>query len=78
MPDSLQASIARIYNGSQYLPVTQTLLIPAPFAGSLGSGPMDSAAMTAWVDTLLDDLAWGLPKSSDDGTPAGPAPVQQN
>ena len=78
MPDSLQARIARIYKGSQYRPVTQTLLIPAPFAGSLGSGPMDSAAMTTWVDTLLDDLAWGLPKSSDDGTPAGPAPVQQN
>ena len=78
MPDSLQARIARIYKGSQYRPVTQTLLILAPFAGSLGSGPMDSAAMTAWVDTLLDDLAWGLPKSSDDGTPAGPSPVQQN
>ena len=78
MPDSLQARIARIYKGSQYRPVTQTLLIPAPFAGSLGSGPMDSVAMTAWVDTLLDDLAWGLPKSSDDGTPTGPSPVQQN
>ena len=78
MPDSLQARIARIYKGSQYRPVTQTLMVPAPFAGSLGSAPMDSAAMTAWVDTLLDDLAWGLPKSSDQGTPTGNAPVQQN
>ncbi|BDR54447.1 transcription-repair-coupling factor [Bombiscardovia apis] len=58
MPESLQTRIGRIYKGSRYHPVTQTLQIPAPFAGSLGAKPMDSAEILAWTDELLDDLAW--------------------
>ena len=58
LPESLQSRMERIYKGCQYRPVTSTLLVPAPFAGSLGSGPMDSGQMVEWVDQLLDDLAW--------------------
>ncbi|PJM73100.1 transcription-repair coupling factor [Bifidobacterium primatium] len=57
-PESVSMRIGRIYKGSQYRPVTHTYLIPAPFQGSLGSGPMDSEAVIDWTDQLLDDLAW--------------------
>ena len=56
--DSVMMRIARIYPGMQYRPVTHTLLVPAPFAGSLGSSAMDSDQIMQWVDQLLDDLAW--------------------
>lgn len=58
MPDSLQMRISRIYKGSRYRPVTQTLQVPAPFSGGLGSHPMNSTQILAWADQLLDDLAW--------------------
>ena len=50
--------ITRIYKTVQYRPLTQTLIINAPFAGSLGSGPMSSTEVVRWADQLLDDLAW--------------------
>ncbi|BDR52865.1 hypothetical protein KIM372_07720 [Bombiscardovia nodaiensis] len=58
MPESLQIRIGRIYKGSRYHPVTQTLLVPAPFAGSMGAKPMGSMEILAWTAQLLDDLAW--------------------
>jgi transcription-repair coupling factor (superfamily II helicase) len=62
-PDSLQMRMSRIYRGTQYRPVTHTLLVPSPFAGSLGSGPMSSAEVMQWTEQLLEDLAWtGAPK----------------
>ena len=50
--------MARIYKGIQYRPVTQTYVIPTPFAGSLGSGPMSSDEVVGWTNQLLDDLDW--------------------
>jgi transcription-repair coupling factor (superfamily II helicase) len=57
-PESVMMRLQRIYSGCQYRPVTHTLLIPAPFAGSLGSSAMDSQTVVEWVNQLLDDLAW--------------------
>lgn len=57
-PESLQLRLQRLYRGTQYRPVTHSLLIPAPFSGSLGSAPMTGDAIIAWVKRLLDDLAW--------------------
>lgn len=57
-PESLQLRLSRIYQGMQYRPVTRTLLIPAPFAGTLGGTPMTNSEIMAWADQLLDDLAW--------------------
>lgn len=57
-PESLQMRISRIYRGAQYRPVTHTLLIPAPFGGSLGGRPMSSTEVMSWADQLLEDLAW--------------------
>ena len=58
VPDSVRMRIERIYHGAQYRPVTRTLLVPAPFGGSFGSKPMDSASVIHWVDVLMDDLMW--------------------
>ncbi|MCI2147957.1 MAG: transcription-repair coupling factor [Bifidobacterium crudilactis] len=63
-PESVMMRLQRIYSGCQYRPVTHTLLIPAPFAGSLGSSAMDSPAVMTWVNQLLDDLAWTPRKNS--------------
>lgn len=57
-PESLQMRMSRIYPGAQYRPVTHMMTIPAPFAGSLGSKPMDSDEVLAWTQQLLDDLSW--------------------
>ncbi|MFT9282985.1 transcription-repair coupling factor [Bifidobacterium sp.] len=56
--ESLLMRIQRIYRGSQYRPVTHVLLIPAPFAGSLGQPAMDSEQIMAWTEQLMEDLAW--------------------
>ncbi len=56
--DSVQIRISRIYRGAQYRPVTQTYVIPTPFAGSLGGKPMSSHEIIRWTQQLLDDLAW--------------------
>ncbi|KFJ06593.1 transcription-repair coupling factor [Bifidobacterium thermophilum] len=56
--ESLMMRLQRIYRGSQYRPLTHTLTIPAPFAGSLGSGPMPGDQVIAWTNQLLDDLQW--------------------
>ena len=56
--ESVQMRMARIYKGIQYRPVTQTYVIPTPFAGSLGSGPMSSDEIVGWTNQLLDDLDW--------------------
>ena len=56
--ESVQMRMARIYKGIQYRPVTQTYVIPTPFAGSLGSGPMSSDEVVGWTNQLLDDLDW--------------------
>ncbi|NMM99521.1 transcription-repair coupling factor [Bifidobacterium sp. DSM 109958] len=57
-PESMQMRINRIYKGAQYRPVTHTYLIPTPFAGSLGSGPMSGEQVMDWTSDLLNDLAW--------------------
>lgn len=57
-PDSLRMRLNRIYHGMQYRPVTHTLLLPAPFAGSLGSDPMSDKEILDWTAQLLKDLAW--------------------
>lgn len=56
--DSVLMRMIRIYHGTQYRPVTHTLVIPAPFQGSLGSKPMTTPEVLAWADQLLDDLEW--------------------
>lgn len=56
--ESLLMRLQRIYRGTQYRPVPQTLLIPAPFAGSLGQAAMSGAEILEWVSQLLDDVAW--------------------
>jgi len=56
--ESVQMRMARIYKGIQYRSMTKTYLIPAPFAGSLGSGPMSSDEIVGWTNQLLDDLDW--------------------
>ncbi|MFT9243280.1 MAG: transcription-repair coupling factor [Bifidobacterium aquikefiri] len=56
--ESVLMRIQRIYRGSQYRPVTHTLLVPAPFAGSLGQQAMDSEQIMVWTAQLIDDLAW--------------------
>ena len=56
--ESLMMRLQRIYRGSQYRPLIHTLTIPAPFAGSLGSGPMPGDQVIAWTNQLLDDLQW--------------------
>jgi transcription-repair coupling factor (superfamily II helicase) len=58
LPESVQMRMSRIYKGSQWRPVTHQLLVPAPFAGSLGHGPMTPDQIVLWVGRLLDDLAW--------------------
>ncbi|KAA8821665.1 transcription-repair coupling factor [Bifidobacterium vespertilionis] len=57
-PESMQMRINRIYKGAQYRPVTHTYLIPTPFAGSLGSGPMSGEQVMDWTSDLLNDFAW--------------------
>ncbi|KAB8287519.1 transcription-repair coupling factor [Bifidobacterium ramosum] len=57
-PESIQMRINRIYKGAQYRPVTHTYLIPSPFAGSLGSGPMSGDLVMDWTNDLLNDFAW--------------------
>ncbi len=57
-PESLQMRMARIHKGAQYRPVTHQLIVPAPFAGSLGDKPMSGDQVVEWVAQLLDDLAW--------------------
>lgn len=56
--DSVLMRMIRIYHGTQYRPVTHTLIIPAPFQGSLGSKPMTTPEVLAWADQLLGDLTW--------------------
>lgn len=56
--ESLMMRLQRIYPGAQYRPLTRTLTILAPFAGSLGSGPMPGDQVIAWTNQLLDDLQW--------------------
>ena len=56
--ESVQMRMARIYKGVQYKPLTKTYLVPAPFAGSLGSKPMSSDEVVGWTSQLLDDLDW--------------------
>ena len=56
--ESLMMRLQRIYPGAQYRPLTRTLTIPAPFAGSLGSGPMPGDQVIAWTNQLLDDVQW--------------------
>ncbi|MDD6373592.1 MAG: transcription-repair coupling factor [Bifidobacteriaceae bacterium] len=57
-PESVLMRMIRVYHGTQYRPVTHTLVIPAPFQGSLGSKPMTTPEVLAWVDQMLDDLTW--------------------
>ena len=57
-PESIQMRMTRIYKGTQYRPVTHQLLVPTPFTGSLGQGPMSSDQVVLWTNQLLDDLAW--------------------
>lgn len=57
-PESLQLRMSRIYKGMQYRPLTHSMLIPAPFAGSLGADALDSAQVLLWAVQLLDDLSW--------------------
>ncbi|RSX55855.1 transcription-repair coupling factor [Bifidobacterium dolichotidis] len=57
-PESTQMRLSRIYKGLQYRPVTKTLIIPTPFQGSLGSGPMSSEEVVKWTEQLLDDIGW--------------------
>ncbi|MDO4913588.1 MAG: helicase-related protein, partial [Bifidobacteriaceae bacterium] len=66
LPQSLQMRISRIYKGSQYRPVTKTLLIPTPFEGSLGSGAMNGTQIIQWVDQVLEDLAWSSQSLTSD------------
>ena len=62
-PESIQMRMGRIYKGTQYRPVTHQLIVPTPFTGSLGQGPMSSDQVVLWTNQLLDDLAW-TPSSS--------------
>ncbi|KFF30905.1 transcription-repair coupling factor [Bifidobacterium bombi DSM 19703] len=55
-PESLRMRLNRIYRGMQYRPVTQTLLIATPFAGSLGKEPMNTGQILDWTAQLLRDL----------------------
>ncbi|NEG88724.1 transcription-repair coupling factor [Bifidobacterium aerophilum] len=57
-PESIQMRINRIYRGAQYRALTHTYTIPAPFAGSLGSGPMSGEMVMDWTSDLLNDFAW--------------------
>ena len=57
-PESIQMRMGRIYKGTQYRPVTHQLIVPTPFTGSLGQGPMSSDQVVLWTNQLLDDLAW--------------------
>lgn len=57
-PDSVQLRMNRIYPGTQYRPVTHQLLIPTPFAGSLGTRAMSGDEVIAWVNQMLDDLSY--------------------
>ena len=56
--ESVRMRMSRIYRGFQYRPVTHQLIVPAPFAGSLGAKPMTGDQIVLWVNQLLDDLAW--------------------
>ena len=62
-PESIQMRMGRIYKGTQYRPVAHQLIVPTPFTGSLGQGPMSSDQVVLWTNQLLDDLAW-TPSSS--------------
>ncbi|WP_162013708.1 transcription-repair coupling factor [Bifidobacterium gallicum] len=65
-PESTQMRLSRIYKGLQYRPVTKTLVIPTPFAGSLGSAPMAGDDVVRWTEQLLDDIGWHpQPRSSE-------------
>lgn len=61
-PESIQMRINRIYRGAQYRALTHTYTIPAPFAGSLGSGPMSGEMVMDWTSDLLNDFAWSPKK----------------
>ena len=56
--DSQLMRMIHIYHGTQYRPVTHTVIVPSPFQGSLGSKPMGSSEVLAWTEQLLDDLEW--------------------
>lgn len=55
-PDSVQARIGRIYKGAQYRPLTQTYIIPTPFAPMLGRPAMQSDEVVKFTEQLLEDL----------------------
>ncbi|MCI1831408.1 MAG: transcription-repair coupling factor [Bifidobacterium sp.] len=57
-PESLRLRMGRIYKGSQYRPLTHSMLVPAPFAGSLGSAPMNGDAVVKWAFQLVEDMSW--------------------
>ncbi|MBW3080735.1 transcription-repair coupling factor [Bifidobacterium saguinibicoloris] len=57
-PESMLMRMSRIYKGFQYRPVTHQMIIPTPFAGSLGDKPMPGEQVMDWVSDLLNDLAW--------------------
>ncbi|KAA8819751.1 transcription-repair coupling factor [Bifidobacterium rousetti] len=57
-PESILMRMSRIYKGFQYRPVTHQMIVPTPFAGSLGGKPMPGEQVMDWVSDLLNDLAW--------------------
>lgn len=57
-PESMLMRMSRIYKGFQYRPVTHQMIVPTPFAGTLGSGPMPGEQVMDWVSDLLNDLAY--------------------
>lgn len=56
--ESVKLRMARIYKGLQYRPVTHMYMIPTPFQGSFGEGPMSSKDVMDFTSQLLDDLTW--------------------
>ncbi|WP_420838203.1 transcription-repair coupling factor [Bifidobacterium santillanense] len=62
-PESILMRMSRIYKGFQYRPVTHQMIIPTPFAGTLGGKPMPGEQVMDWVSDLLNDLAWTPPSS---------------
>ncbi|OTA29722.1 transcription-repair coupling factor [Alloscardovia macacae] len=56
--DSVMMRLKRIYKTVQYRPVLHTLIIPAPFQGTLGQPAMSTEDVLRWTRELLEDLEW--------------------
>jgi len=68
LPESRQVRLQRLYPGSVLKPAVSTMLVPAPKAGSTGTGatisfgapPLRDQELLAWCETLIESVLGGV------------------